>query len=70
MRVTFEFPDDVMPCAVWMNYIVYDSAGEMSIGVRSAATEEIQRLAEKKNAALRVIVGKVCNAGIVEDNEK
>lgn len=70
MRVTFEFPDDVMPCAVWLNYIVYDSAGQMQIGVRSAGTEEILHLKAMKNAALRVVVGEACDSGIVEDNEK
>ena len=70
MRVTFEFPDDVMPCAVWLNYVVYDSTGQMQIGVRCAGTEEIQKLKAMKNAALRVVVGEACNAGIVEDNDK
>ena len=66
MKATFEFPDDVIPCAVWLNYIVLDSVGSMQIGVRSAAAEELLRLSENKNAALSVVVGKNCRAGIVD----
>lgn len=44
-RITFEFPDEFQPNAVWLNYVMQsENSGEMLIGIRSLDTKEIRAL--------------------------
>ena len=56
MKVTFEFADNFVPCAVWCNYVVWDGAQQI-MGVRSADQGELQQLTKDKEAVLKVKVG-------------
>lgn len=54
MKVTFEFPDNVMLCAMYLNYVIWDSNGEMQMGARGVNTEDLMTLKMDKNKVLRV----------------
>lgn len=54
MKVTFEFPDNVKPCAMYLNYVIWDSDGEMKMGARGVNTEDLMTLKMDKNKVLRV----------------
>lgn len=44
-RITFEFPDEFIPNAVWLNYVMQDeNRGDLLIGIRSLDTKEIYAL--------------------------
>lgn len=62
MKVTFEFPDSVMPCAMYLNYVIWDSDGEMKMGARGVNTEDLVMLKMDKNKVLRVEDDKLCDA--------
>ena len=62
MKVTFEFPDNVKPCAMYLNYVIWDHDGEMKMGVRCVNTEDLMTLKRDKNKVLRVGVDKIWGA--------
>lgn len=62
MKVTFEFPDNVKPCAMYLNYVIWDHDGEMKMGVRCVNTEDLMTLKSDKNKVLRVGVDKIWGA--------
>lgn len=62
MKVTFEFPDNVTPCAMYLNYVIWDSDGVMKMCARGVDTEDIMTLKSDKNKVLRVGVDKVWGA--------
>lgn len=62
MKVTFEFPDNVTPCAMYLNYVIWDSDGEMKMGARGVNTEDLMTLKMDKNKVLRVADDKLCDA--------
>lgn len=62
MKVTFEFPDNVTPCAMYLNYVIWDSDGEMKMGARGVNTEDLMTLKMDKNKVLRVANDKLWDA--------
>ena len=62
MKVTFEFPDNVTPCAMYLNFVIWDSDGVMKMCARGVDTEDIMMLKSDKNKVLRVGVDKVWGA--------
>ena len=59
MKVTFEFPDNVSLCAMYLNYVVWDSDGVMKMCARGVDTEDLMALKSDENKVLRVDVGKI-----------
>lgn len=62
MKVTFEFPDNVTPCAMYLNYVIWDSDGEMKMCARGVNTEDLMTLKMDKNKVLRVVDDKLWDA--------
>lgn len=62
MKVTFEFPEDVTPCAMYLNYVIWDRYGKMNMGVRCVTTEDLLTLKLDKNKVLRTDVYEVWGA--------
>ena len=54
MRVTFEFPDGVRPCAMYLNYVIVDRDSDMKMGVRCVTSEDLLILQRDKNRVMRV----------------
>lgn len=62
MKVTFEFPDNVSPCAMYLNYVIWDSDGVMKMCARGVDTEDLMALKNDKNKVLLVGVDKIWGA--------
>lgn len=62
MKVTFEFPDNVTPCAMYLNYVIWDSDGVMKMCARGVDTEDLMTLKNDNNKVLRVGVDKIWGA--------
>lgn len=62
MKITFEFPDNVSPCAMYLNYVIWDSDGVMKMCARGVDTEDLMTLKNDKNKVLRVGVDKIWSA--------
>lgn len=62
MKVTFEFPDNVTPCAMYLNYVILDSDGVMKMCARGVDTEDLTTLKMDQNKVLRVGVDKIWGA--------
>ena len=54
MKVTFEFPDNLILCAMYLNYVLWDSNGELKMGAKGVNTEDLRALKMDKNKVLPV----------------